>query len=253
MSKTDTASQLNAILKRAKAQPADSPAPGDDPVAELVYSFLLWEAPASRARAAYKRITDAVVSHNDLRVTLISDLVELLGKTYPLAVQRAERLHIALEALYAREYKVTLDGALALGKRDGRKYLETIDHMPPFVAGRVALIALGAHAAPVDERLLTRLIEASVFPEGTTADEASASLERAVKAADGLGTHQRLIAWLEEAAPAKPAAGTKSKKKSAKKTTKKAATKKSTSKKASGKKTSKKKTTKKKAGTTKKR
>jgi hypothetical protein len=196
VSKTDPASLLQTQLRRAKAQRATSPAPEGD--AELVFSFLLWEAPFTRARSAFKRLTDHVIDHNDLRVTYASDIAQILGKTYPLAHERAERLLFALETIYRREYAVTLEGAAAKGKREARKYLESIDDMPPFVSARVGLIAFGAHGAPVDERTLARLIESGVIEEGTTPEQASGALERAIKATDALEIHERVVDWLDK-------------------------------------------------------
>ena len=221
MSKKDPAQTLASVMKRAKAKPVESPALTEeglvDPIAELTLSFLLWEAPFTRARTAYKRVADHAIDHNDLRVTRPEDLAAILGKTYPLALERCERLHLSLEAVYAREYAVSLDNAQSLGKREGRKYLESIDDMPAYVAARTSLVAFGSHAVPVDERTLARLIDAGVFDEGTTVAEAQGSLERAVKAADAADFHGRMTDWLD-----KPAGGA-TRKKTSKKTTKKKA------------------------------
>ncbi|MEM1423005.1 MAG: hypothetical protein AAGH64_03280 [Planctomycetota bacterium] len=223
MSKQDPASTIASLMHRAKAKPVESPAlnadGASDAIGELVFSFLLWEAPFTRARSAFKRVSDHAIDHNDLRVTRNEDLAGILGKTYPLALERCERLHIALEAIYAREYSVSLENARTLGKREGRKYLESIEDMPPFVAARTSLVALGSHAIPVDERTLARLIESGVYAEGTGIAEAQGSLERAVKAADAAEFHARMVDWLDK--PAGGATRKKTSKKTAKQTTKK--------------------------------
>lgn len=205
MSKQDPASTIESLLKRAKATPVESPAitdGGADPVGELVFSFLLWEAPFTRARAAFKRVTDATLDHNDLRVTRPDDLADMLGKTYPLVTERCERLLYALDQIYRREYRVVLDGAIALGKREGRKYLESIDDVPPFVSARTSLVAMGSHAVPLDERTLSRLIETEVFEAGTTLESAQGTLERRVKASDAQEFHERMVDWMDKPASA---------------------------------------------------
>ncbi len=206
MSKQDPASMIESLLKRAKASPVESPTQNEegaiDAIGELVLSFLLWEAPLTRARSAYKRLMDSVLNHNDLRVTRVEDITQILGKTYPLAQERTERMLIALETIFAREYTVSLDNAKTLGKREGRKYLESIDDTPPFVSARTSLVAFGSHAVPLDERTMARLIEAEVFEEGTTIESAQGSLERQVKAADALDFHQRMVDWMDKPAGA---------------------------------------------------
>lgn len=197
MSKQDHAATINTLMKRAKAAPAESPIEGSDAIAELVFSFLLWEAPFTRARTAYKRLADSVINHNDLRVTRIDDVAGILGKTYPMALERSERLNLALEEIYRREYAVSLDNAAALGKREGRKYLESIDDTPPFVSARTSLVAFGSHAVPLDDRTMARLLEHDVFEEGTATEQAIGTLERAVKASDAPEFHARMVSWMD--------------------------------------------------------
>ncbi|GAB4544943.1 MAG: hypothetical protein Tsb0013_02420 [Phycisphaerales bacterium] len=231
MSKQDPATTIGTLMKRAKAKPVESPAQSadgrTDPIAELTLSFLMWEAPFTRARTAFKRVMDHAIDHNDLRVTRPEDLAGILGKTYPLALERCERLHTALEAVFAREYAVTLDNAMALGKRDGRKYLESIEDMPPYVAARTCLVAFGSHAVPLDDRTLARLIETGVFEDGTTIEVAQGVLERAVKATDALDFHQRMTDWMDK--PAAAAGRKKTTKKAPASTRKKTSTKKTAS------------------------
>jgi len=131
-----------------------------------------------------------------------------------------------------------------------REYLDTLPGCPPYVAARVALLSFGAHAMPVDDRLLTLLTKAGVFEQGTTPAEAEGWLTRQVKAGDSEEAYLALQEWADGQRVTIGATGAKKapvKKAPAKKTTtKKAPAKKTTAKKAPAKKTTKKKTTKKK-------
>jgi endonuclease III len=235
LSTADPAAALASLAKRVRAGDLE-PSPATDAVGELVFSYLLWDAPASRARAAFKRVMDHCVDYNDLRVTRPEELAALFGKTYPRVAERSRRLLMTLEDIYRREHVVALDSAVEMSKRDGRKYVESLDAIPPFVAARVCLAALGAHAFPVDDALLERLRAEGALSESDDASAVSSSLERAVKAGEALALHDRVVVALEHA-PKPRRAGSRKKTTSraggAKKTSSRRATKKTASRKTS--------------------
>ena len=194
---TDQSKALNALLKKIKGTPVQEE-PQRSPMEELVFSFMLWESTTPRALKAHERLMKHVVDVNELRVCRPPELVEVIGPDYPRADERVIRLRDTLHELYLREHEVSLERALALGKRDGRKYFDAIQPMPQFVAARVLIRCMGAHAVPLDERLHTLLLDAEVFPEPLEMEKAAAFLERHVKAAEAPAVHALLQAWSEE-------------------------------------------------------
>lgn len=198
MSSTDHAKALNSLLRsiRGKFDPVE---PGDrTPLEEFVYGFLLWDATSAKADAAYKRVVNAMVDFNELRVSRPPELVGLMGKGYPRVEERAQRLRAALNELFVREYAVSLDACAAMSKRDARKYLETLDGCPPFVAARVLLLRMDGHAIPVDDKLNARLIEAEVADAESDPGKTAGIVERHVKAEDAPAVHLLLQAWSED-------------------------------------------------------
>jgi len=205
------ADQAILSLIRRLEKTYERPEPMDlSPEDELIYSFLLWEGITPRANAALKRITDAMADVNELRVTRVEGLVGLIGKTYPYAEERAERLLLVLDDVYKREHAVSLDHCVSMSKREGRKYLDSLDAIPPFVAARTALYALEAHAVPLDDRTLDKLIDAGLIEEDATVEKSIAKLERIVKSGDGPAVHELLQAWAEDAEAGVPPAAKKS-------------------------------------------
>lgn len=229
---SDISKALNTAIK--KAGPLES-----DPffeeersgIEQLIYAFLLWETTRQRANAAFKRITESFVDYNDLRVARPHDLAESLGKTYPLAEERSVRMLTALNEIYLREYEVSIDNILSGSKREAKKYLDSLEGMSPFVAARVMLYGAGAHAIPVDERLLKVLTSLGVFEEDTELEEAASAIERAIKAADGQSAADRLQQLSDLGSKV---AKSSSSKKTSKKTTKKSTKKKSSKRASSG-------------------
>ena len=234
-------------------------------IGEVIYAHMLWNAASKQATAAYKKLIDAAVDLNDLRMNHIHETVKLIGDSYPQATERANRLKCVLNAIYKREHGMhvsSLDGA---GKRDVREYFETLDGITPFVSNRVIAICYDVAAVPVDDRTLAVMIANELVHETSSLTETASWLGRQVKATEVCEVHVCLHAWVEtqptpKRTPKKKKTATKSvetkptakkkvtPKKSTKKTVakKKIAKKKVAKKKVSKKKVAKKKVTKKK-------
>jgi hypothetical protein len=174
--------------------------PDLEPIRQLVYSFLLWDCTAHRADNAFKRIEDTYVDMNDLRVSRAEEVMAVLGKTYPKADERVARIKASLRDVYLREHAVSLASLREGGKREARKYLESLEGMHHFVAARVALLAMDSHAVPIEERLYDKLLKAEIFEPDTPIEKAIGSIERHVKASEGLETYLLLQAYSEDTA-----------------------------------------------------
>lgn len=174
----------------------------DDPVLrEFLRAFLAWECPASRARSAMEAIESAFIDANDLRVSLAPEIAAALGRTYPRALDRAERLKSALNEVYRKEHAVSLVHLRDKPRRDARAYLEALPGTPHFVAAWTHLFALGGHAVPVDDRVAARLISAGLANEGDAPDALSAALEKIIRAGMGVEVARLLQAWCDDPDP----------------------------------------------------
>jgi len=125
------------------------------------------------------------------------ETVEIIGQRYPLALNRAQRLRAAMRDIYLREHAMSLDRQASGGKRDLRKYIESLDGMVPYVAHRVALLCFDTHVMPVDEQLRTALIEAEVADAAIEVPELASWLAVHVKAAEIVAAHAALQTWMD--------------------------------------------------------
>lgn len=230
------ATKLNALLKKQKGAELPEAPDSDDPIAVLVYSFLLWETTSEKAQIAYRHIQSSIVDFNELRVCMADEIQDIIGVRYPGGIERCQRLRATLRDLYSREHAVALDALVSLGKRDVRKYLDSLEGIVPYVAARVALLSFDAHAIPVDEQLRARLLEEGVIDESVDLDETISWLERQIKAADARDAHLALQ-YAVENAPKRKTRSKGTKKSSAGKTTKKNTRKKSVTKRTTERKT----------------
>ena len=190
--------KFSALLKKVgHAKPTEFPSP-EDPIAVLVMSFLMWESTTDKALAAYERIMENVVDFNDLRVCMPHETLEYIGQRYPRALDRAQRLRAALRNIYLREHAVNLNKLMGSGKREAKKYIESLEGIVPYVSSRLALLSFDTHIVPVDDQLRTLLIEAEVSDNSVENAELGSWLAAQVKAGDGPATHAALQAWVDD-------------------------------------------------------
>lgn len=192
-----TTKPLSTLLKKLKV-PGEEP-PARDPIAQLVFAFLQWQATSDQAEAAMDRLMEPVVDFNELRVLHHYDMIALLGEDYPLAHQRIARLKETLHEVYHRERATELKALASKGKRDARAYLDTLHGTPPFVAASITLVCFGGHALPVDEKLVSLLAQEGVLDEADTPPHAAENLLlRQLKAGEAITAHYQLQAWADE-------------------------------------------------------
>ncbi|GMV24066.1 MAG: hypothetical protein AMXMBFR58_00970 [Phycisphaerae bacterium] len=209
MSAADTSKKLSALLKRLRTRYAPAadeesefkPSWIDPLMDEVIYSFLLWDATTPQARNAFKRLREAYIDYNELRVSLPAETVAVLGERYPRGEERAARLRAALFDLYKREYAVSLKSLADGGKRDIRAYLESLEGTPCFVVDRVMQRFFGAHAIAIDERLRDLLADEGVVNAETAVEDAASWLARQIKAEEAGAVCQLLRAWADDESP----------------------------------------------------
>ncbi|MBB6428647.1 hypothetical protein [Algisphaera agarilytica] len=261
MAKQDpaTAKKFAALLKKSITAYKGEDPPPRDPVAQLIVSFMQWDSTRTKAEDAFVALMEEMIDVNDLRVSHPHELVEVIGKDYPNAVNRVIRLRESLHEVYAREHDIQMHSIAGKGKKEQRAYLDSLPGIAPYIAAQVTLLSFGGHAMPIDDKLLALLINEGCLHEGTSIADAESYLVRQIKAGDALEAHLALQAWADKRkapaakAPAKTTKTTKASKttKSTKTTKKKTtkttkATKSAPKKKVAKKKTTKKKVTKKK-------
>ena len=198
---------LASLLRKLRSQHTDlappvvTPDPPDefDPIVhQFIYSMLLWEASTTQARNALKRIREAVVDYNELRVCIADEVSHIIGDKYPLSMERAMRLRTALQEIYQRQHAISLAHLADMGKREARLYLDSLSGCPPFVSARVCLMQGLGHAIPVDERLCALLVQEQVLEPGTPVEQATSWLEHHIKAEEGRDVALLFQAWSDE-------------------------------------------------------
>ena len=208
---TECGKVLTKLLKRLGAGEPPEDFATDVAEAVLVQSYLLWETTTDKALTGYDKLMSGVVDFNDLRVTMPNEMTELLGVRYPNIEGRTMRMRATLRDVYNREHGVRLKSLHDMNKRDVKKYIESLDGIPPYVAARLQLVAFGCHAMPVDEQLREALIAEGAADESADVVELSNWLTRQIKSGDGESAHYALQRWVEKQAGRKRTTTTRKK------------------------------------------
>ena len=196
MAKQDpaTAKKFAALLKKCLSAYKGEDPPPRDPVAQLIVSFMQWDATRKQAEDAFVAIMEDMIDVNDLRVSHPHELVAVVGEDYPNGTIRMIRLRESLHEVYAREHDIQMHSIAGKGKKEQRAYLDSLPGIAPFVAAQVTLLSFGGHAMPIDDKLLALLIGEGCLDEGTSIEDAESYLLRQIKAGDALEAHLALPA-----------------------------------------------------------
>ena len=121
--------KFSALVKR-HAQPEHTADPNAvDPVALLIASFLMYDAPSHMAEAAMQKIRSATVDFNEFRVSLVEEMVQMIGVRYPRAEERCKALRRVLYDIFRHHHKVSLSHLEGHPKQHIRAYLDNLDGM----------------------------------------------------------------------------------------------------------------------------
>jgi hypothetical protein len=201
--------KFSALIKRHE-QPQHTADPNAvDPVALLISSFLMYDAPSHMAEAAMQKIRSATVDFNEFRVSLVEEMVQIIGVRYPRAEERCKAMRRVLYDIFRNRHAVSLAHLEGHPKQHIRQYLDNLDGMIAFVSNRVGLLRYGVHAIPVDQTTYELLIDEGALSPTVSLSDAAGVLERNIRAGHGLESYFALQAAADKRHAAGPKAAPK--------------------------------------------
>lgn len=170
------------LPKLCKAPESPQSAASDDPLLRLAVGVLGRSCGADIAHRAVKSATNSAVDWNELRVSTPEELEEVLANNIPNKRNECQRLINALQAVYDRENRMSLDRLSRLGIREAKSYLESLDGVDGYAVASVILWSLDGHAIPVDDKALRKLCDLKLVNPTASREEVQAFLERHIPA-----------------------------------------------------------------------
>jgi endonuclease III len=175
--------KAHKVLKK-HYQPAS--APTDRTLFEhLLYASCLENAPYEKADEAFARLQQLYFDWNEVRVTTISELAEVVAGL-PNSATAATRLKRTLQSVFEAHYSFDLESLKKQNIGKAVKQLEGYQGVTPFAVSYVTQHALGGHAIPVDEGALKSLLVLGVIDEAEAKKNIVPGMERAVSKSKGI-------------------------------------------------------------------
>lgn len=182
---TAYAAKLTKAYAKHKASSAKARVEGPiDPLHCLALGVLGVHTNESLTERALTKLCTDMAGWNEIRVSSPHEVRTALGGTFPSAMERAQLLVRALQSVFDREHRMSLDRLRNVGRREARQYLENLSGVDAYAVAYVILQGLGGHAIPVNDRLLKALTAEKLVHPDADRSEVQAFLERNVSAAD---------------------------------------------------------------------
>jgi endonuclease III len=155
----------------------------EEPLEAVVYGVISRSITEQEANAAMKRFNDYFVDLNDLRVSRVEEIVEMLGvDDVQLGKSIAVNLLAVLRAVFAKFNVTSLEPLKKMAKRPARSMLEKFVGDNRFVVDYSMLTALKAHAIPLTDQMIEFLKSNQLVDAEANHEEIEGFLARQVSA-----------------------------------------------------------------------
>jgi len=150
--------KINKLYRSMKRKyPSVKKAVYDEPAEALIHAIISEKMSETATQSAVKRFADYFVDLNDLRVSRVEEIVEMLGGDSSVAKDIALALTAALRVVFNRYNTVSLKALKKIGKRPAGQTLEKIDGVSRFVRNYCVLTSLQGHAIPLTKNMIDYL------------------------------------------------------------------------------------------------
>jgi len=181
----------------------------------IVYAIVSSELNEKSAASAVKKLADHFVDWNDLRVSWIDEIIDVLHKDTQATRNLASTLIQVLNSIFNQHHRVSLDALKNIGKRPARQALEKIEGISRFVVDYCVLTSLNGHAIPLTESMLEYLRNNELVDPNADEQQIGGFLAKQIPAKNGYNFYALLRHESEKSR------STRKKKKRAKTATKK--------------------------------
>jgi endonuclease III len=180
MAATNRAALITKTYKVLK-QHYEAVKPDDDQplLQQMLLACCLENAPYPAAQKVYARLTQNFFDWNEIRVSTVNELAEVM-KELPEPTVAASNLKKILQGVFESTYSFDLEQLKKQNISQGIKRLQSIDGVTPFVLGYAVQNALGGHSIPLDRGALEVLGILGIATPQELASGQVSGLERAI-------------------------------------------------------------------------
>ena len=162
---SEHARKVKKLWGQLKREGGASPLPPvEDPMDQLMEGIFSNYAAESRAHSAVSRIRTALVDLNELRVTPVSEIVEIVGADYPMGRGAAEELVRSLSSLFNRTHKTELTFLTKQTRKGAETFLNRLDGLGAYAKATILQRCFKAPIVPVDVHMMAFLKKGKFIP-----------------------------------------------------------------------------------------
>ncbi len=185
MSTSNRAAKLTKTHKVLRKH-YDPIAPAERPLLEhLLYACCLEGAKCSEADEAFARLQQAYFDWNEVRVTTIAELAEVMS-CLPQPSPAASKLKKTLQAVFETYYSFELEALKKENIGQAVKKLQKLDGVTPFAIAYMTQLGLGGHAIAVSQGALQALQIVGIISEAEVRQRRVPGMERAIPKSKGI-------------------------------------------------------------------
>ncbi|HSV26420.1 MAG TPA: hypothetical protein VLH60_00870 [Sedimentisphaerales bacterium] len=177
------ASKLAKFFKTCKPVKVHMPRYAD-PVEAMIFGIVSEAMPEAKARSVYSAMQQNFVDWNDLRVSRLEEISEVLLVEPGPAERITLHINQTLNYVFQKHDTISLAMLVDMGKRPARKFLEGMPGLSRFIIDYVMLTSLGAHSIPLTVRMQEYLKNTGLVDSSSTEDEIEGFLQRQVAASN---------------------------------------------------------------------
>ena len=126
----------------------------DEPADALVYAIVSENMSETATHSAMRRFADYFIDFNDLRVSRVEEIVEILGEDTAVTRDIAWSLTSALGTVFSKYNTASLEALKRIGKRPAKQALEQMDGTSRFAVDYCMLTSLRGHAIPLTKKMI---------------------------------------------------------------------------------------------------
>jgi endonuclease-3 len=182
VNRTAVLTKLHKVLKK-HYQPV--PAPSNRSLLEnLLFACCLENSPHAVAEQAYQTVSTAFFDWNEVRVSSVKELSEVM-KMLPDPAGSAANLKRSLQGVFEGTFSFDLEHLKKQNLGQAVQKLEKCE-CSPFVVSYVVQTSLGGHSVPLDVGAVGLLVVLGLMPEGAKPKDGCPGLERAIPKNKGM-------------------------------------------------------------------
>lgn len=154
----------------------------DDPIEALINGIVGEHSSDAAMRRSMKGFQKTFIDWNDLRVSRVEEIVEVLQEDNVTSRATAFSLIMALRAIFDEYHSLSLQSLKKIGKRPAKQALEALEGVGHFVVSYCMLTAMQGHAIPLTETMAAYLRQNDVVDPDADVHDIEGFLTRQVAA-----------------------------------------------------------------------